>query len=172
MRLSLSPHQLVAHWVPGVVAIGILFVPDLSTATFDASYLGQFIHTIGAPAAILTVAVAGFAAGQFLDCFRNLFEEFMCKFCKKHANRLALHREIERPRAKADGRLLFHVLRFWFQHGCGVVYWRRDCSVADVPTSLTTVASCGHWIGIRDLRRRHLYSQKRHRRTYKKPARR
>jgi hypothetical protein len=85
MRFSLSPHQLVAHWVPGVVAIGILFVPDLSTATFDASYLGQFIHTIGAPAAILTVAVAGFAAGQFLDCFRNLFEEFMCKFCKKHA---------------------------------------------------------------------------------------
>jgi hypothetical protein len=64
------------------VAIGIIFLPDLSAATFDASHLGQFIRAIGAPAAILTVSVAGFAVGQFLDGVRNLFEEFMCEFAR------------------------------------------------------------------------------------------
>jgi hypothetical protein len=83
MGFSLKPHQLVAHWVPGVVVIAILFLADLK----NQSHLFKHItDALGAPVTVLALAVMAFAIGigLFLDDIRNLAEEFAGRFCPKY----------------------------------------------------------------------------------------
>jgi len=74
MPFSLKPHQLVAHWVPGFVALAFVLLVELKSGH---SHLQQVVEAIGKPSAGLAFAVTAFAIGQFLDAIRNLVEEFI-----------------------------------------------------------------------------------------------
>src|SRR5260370_15166046 len=82
MRFYLRPDQLVAHWVPGFLAIGIVCLAEWN---WTKASMNELRAVIGAPSTVLAVVVAGFAIGQFLDGLRNLFEEAMCNFHQKCA---------------------------------------------------------------------------------------
>ena len=81
MGFSLKPHQLVAHWVPGVVVIAILFLADLKN---EFHLFKHVTDALGAPVTVLALAVMAFAIGLFLDDIRNLAEEFTGRFCPKY----------------------------------------------------------------------------------------
>ena len=81
MNFSLKPHQLVAHWVPGFVALVIVFIADLK----GFNHLNQLGKAIGTSSTVLAVAVISFATGQFFDAIRNLIEELISRFFPKYA---------------------------------------------------------------------------------------
>jgi hypothetical protein len=82
MPFTLKPHQLVAHWIPGFVALAVVLLADLKSSH---SHFQQIVEAIGKPSAGLAFAVAAFAVGQFLDAFRNIIEELIGKISPKHA---------------------------------------------------------------------------------------
>jgi hypothetical protein len=82
MSFALKPYQLIAFWIPGFVALAIVSFADLKSGH---NHLKLFADEVGASSVALAFAVAAFAVGSFLDCIRNLLEDFVSKFFPKHA---------------------------------------------------------------------------------------
>jgi hypothetical protein len=76
MDFSLRPHQLVAHWTPGFVLLGILGLTDLSGFRNILVTHPTVCHYLETNQAItlLAIAVAGFVIGEFLDTIRDLID--------------------------------------------------------------------------------------------------
>jgi len=67
--MSLSPRQIAAHWVPGFVMLGLIFLIDLK----NGGRLTQFIQSLhwNSGLAVIVAVAAGFVAGNFLDSLRD-----------------------------------------------------------------------------------------------------
>ena len=70
MSFSLSPHQLVAHWVPGFVFV--ILVPLLAPDTYNSAF--KPVLPAGDTARGILFAVLAFVMGQFLDALRDTLE--------------------------------------------------------------------------------------------------
>lgn len=70
MNFSLSPHQLVAHWVPGFVLV--ILLPLLAADTYNAAFKPAL--PAGDTARGILFAVLAFVMGQFLDAVRDILE--------------------------------------------------------------------------------------------------
>jgi hypothetical protein len=77
MELSLKPHQLVAHWVPGFATLGLLY---LDCAHGRYGYLKRLSDilpngdVLGTALAILMFAAGALLVGHFLDSLRDMAE--------------------------------------------------------------------------------------------------
>ncbi len=80
MSFALKPYQLIAFWIPGFVALAIVSFADLKSGH---NHLKLFADEVGASSVAL--AFAAFVIGSFLDCIRNLLEDFVSNFFPKHA---------------------------------------------------------------------------------------
>ncbi len=77
MNFSIQPHQLVAHWVPGLILLVFIRV------------VGQNFEGVvkiplpsGEAARLFTYSVLAFALGQLLDAIRNLVEHILDRWDK------------------------------------------------------------------------------------------
>jgi hypothetical protein len=70
--MSFSPRQLAAHWVPGFVLLGILFLADKQNGYPCLNRFGQNWNT---GIALIALAAAAFVTGNFLDAIRDLCDE-------------------------------------------------------------------------------------------------
>jgi hypothetical protein len=70
--VSFSPRQLAAHWVPGFVLLAILFLADKQN---NHLYLNRFGQSWDTGIALIALAAAGFATGNFLDALRDLCDD-------------------------------------------------------------------------------------------------
>lgn len=71
MTFSLKPIQLVAHWVPGFVLLGILVICDVQNS---GHYLAVLTRALGAPTAWVVIAILAFPTGLIFDALRDLGE--------------------------------------------------------------------------------------------------
>ncbi len=83
MNFSLKPHPLIAHWVPGFM---VIFIVSFSVSNWDYTCLFNKIISSEATGSrgaliILTLAVAAFVIGEFLDSVRDLVIE-RCLDCQ------------------------------------------------------------------------------------------
>lgn len=75
MEFPLKPHQLLSHWVPGLVVL--MFLAFLH---FNWDYI-KFTDVVAkqgsvASVSILLLAVAAFIIGEFIDAIRDLTEDW------------------------------------------------------------------------------------------------
>lgn len=82
MNLSLKPHPLIAHWVPGFVLLLMILL-----SAFDWRYesliarIPSELHS--ASLIIFALAVLAFVSGQFLDAVRNGLIEECWDYCEE-----------------------------------------------------------------------------------------
>ena len=70
MNSPLKPHQILSHWIPGLVVLLILVISrfDWDYVQFTAAFASQ--GSI-ASVSVIILAVAAFLLGEFLDCLRD-----------------------------------------------------------------------------------------------------
>lgn len=76
---SLSPHVLLAHWVPGFLVFMALR-PLLDSSTFPEAFRNLAGDNSSEALRIVAISVAAFVLGEFLDAIRDLLEHFYDRF--------------------------------------------------------------------------------------------
>lgn len=69
MNFSLKPHQLVAHWVPGVVLL--MLIPVIHPSLYGRL---EPLLPHGEALRVTVYAILAFVVGEFLDCVRDISE--------------------------------------------------------------------------------------------------
>ena len=69
--MSFSPRQIAAHWVPGFMLLGLIFLDY----TQGDKVLAQSVQSWNITILLLAGGAGGFVVGNFLDALRDLSEE-------------------------------------------------------------------------------------------------